>query len=154
MASIANKPLPPGASTELSEVAKWVHTSDARFAVMGNAKFCTNHEKLLSKTAKLLDIFLPELPKAPLERAVIVICFDEPTPVPIDAGWVAYFMPVQEVQGVTIDDHTLYSNHYVQLDHNVTVSGKFYGLAFLFRFEPRNRLERMSNFLKRALKKG
>ncbi|KAI1289060.1 hypothetical protein F5Y03DRAFT_401331 [Xylaria venustula] len=152
MATISNKPLPPGASTELWKVAEWLQGPKAKYSVTDNIKFCSNPEELAYKTANLLETFLKEMPKAPLESVVAAIRFEQPAVIPIEAGWVVNLIPVDEVHGVAIEDHTLYSNHYAQLNQDARISGSFYALVFMFRFDPRNRRERMRNFLKRALK--
>ncbi|KAI0534984.1 hypothetical protein GGR58DRAFT_504771 [Xylaria digitata] len=155
MSAIVNKPLPPGASDEILEVAKWLKGPKAKYSVTANTKFCSNPEELASVTSNLLSRFLEEMPNAPLESNVAAIHFEDSTDIPIDAGWVVNLIPVHEVQGVAIEDHTLYSNHYVQLNKDRNVLGNFFGLIFMFRFDQggaRGRRERMRNFLKRALK--
>ncbi|KAI0423464.1 hypothetical protein F5Y09DRAFT_356378 [Xylaria sp. FL1042] len=155
MPAISNRPLPPGASVEISKVAEWLQGPKAKYAVSGNTKFCSNSKELAFVTPNLLERFIEEMPKVPLESAVASICFEHPTLIPIDAGWVVNLVPVHDVQGVAIEDHTLYSNHYVQLTKDSIVSGSFYGLLLVFRFdeeEARSRRQRMRNFLKRDLK--
>ncbi|KAI1359998.1 hypothetical protein F5Y08DRAFT_344115 [Xylaria arbuscula] len=157
MAAIVNKPIPPGALDGIRKLSNWLQSPQAKYFVRGNITFCKNHEKLESVAPELLERFLEDMP-VPSESFFTAIRFDGTTTIPVTAGCIVNLIPVHEVQGVTIEDHTIYSNHYVVLDRDTTVSGTFYGLLLVFLFDPvdeeptPSRREQMKNLLKRALK--
>ncbi|KAK5633231.1 hypothetical protein RRF57_008946 [Xylaria bambusicola] len=135
--AIVNKALPPGVIIELEKVAEWLRSADANFQTTNDIKICNNAGGLAAVTSGLLEKFtVTEVKNGPVESRVTAIHFDCPTIVPVDAGWIVDLIPVHVVEEpVILGEIPLSPNSYIHLSEKASVSGDFFGLLLLFRFD-------------------